>query len=234
MRPISPPFYTCTQCRFFLHKSCVELPRKMSHPLHQHPFILLVKPPVVYKYFHCNGCHCNGFVYHCHDKCNFKLDVQCSLRSSIMNHEGHEHQLILVSTLDREKCNSCDNDRIIFRCTYTNDCKFTLDFRCATLPAIIRYKSYEQLFTLCYKSEVDSDNEYYCDICEQPRNPKHWFYYCVDFDFPSHPKCILGECPNIKFGKTFTFDIHEHPLAFVDMSKGAHPPCNKCGRSCED
>jgi hypothetical protein len=34
MWPIYPPFYTCTPCRFFLHKSCVELPIKKSHPLH--------------------------------------------------------------------------------------------------------------------------------------------------------------------------------------------------------
>jgi len=28
MYPIFPPFYTCAPCGFFLHKSCVELPRK--------------------------------------------------------------------------------------------------------------------------------------------------------------------------------------------------------------
>jgi len=229
MWPISPPFYTCTQCGFFLHKSCVELPRKKLHPLHQHPLILLTESPYVYKHFFCGplGRHCNGFVYHC-DKCYFDLDVQCSLRSDIMNHEGHEHQLILLSTSDHETCSSCDNVGIIFRCA---SCEFTLDFRCATLPAIIRYRSYEQSFILCYKSEKDSDHEYYCDICEKARNPKHWFYYCADLDFPAHPECILGEDPNIKFGKTFMFDIHEHPLAFVDKRKGVHPLCNKCGKS---
>jgi len=181
------------------------------------------------KYFFCKalGRHCNGFVYHC-DKCYFDLDVQCSLRSDIMNHEGHEHQLILLSTSNNEKCNSCNRVGIIFCCAY---CEFTLDFRCATLPTIIRYRSYEQSFTLCYKSEKDYDHEYYCDICEKPRNPKHWFYYCADLDFPAHPECILGEDPNIKFGKTYTFDIHEHPLALVDKRKGVHPLCNKCGKS---
>jgi hypothetical protein len=247
MWPISPPFYTCTQCRFSLHKSCVELPSKKSHPLHQHPLILLKESPLVRKYFHCKACgrhYCNGFVYRC-DKCNFNLDVQCSLRSDIMNHKGHDqHQLILSSTSNFEKCSCCDlSSSNIFLCASSDDCKFTLDFRCATLPAIVRYRSYEQSFTLCYKSEDDSDDEYYCDICERPRNPKHWFYYCEDLDFPAHPKCILGEYPNIKFGKTFTFDIHEHPLAIVDKGKGenpfaiflkgkgAHLPCNKCGDS---
>jgi hypothetical protein len=238
MWPISPPFYICTQCRFFLHKSCVELPSKKSHPLHQHPLILHTESPnVVHGLFSCNACGrvCNGFVYCC-DKCDyFELDVQCSLRSDIMNHKGHEpHQLILSSTLNYENCSSCDYGGIIFfRCASSDDCKFTLDFKCATLPTIIRYRSYEQSFTLCYKSEDGSDDEYYCDICEQPRNPNHWFYYCADLDFPAHPNCILGKYPNIKFGKTFTFDTHEHPLAFVDKGEGAHPPCNECGDSCD-
>jgi hypothetical protein len=55
MWPISPPFYTCTQCRFFLHKSCVELPSKKSHPLHQHPLILHTESLRAWKYFRCNA-----------------------------------------------------------------------------------------------------------------------------------------------------------------------------------
>jgi hypothetical protein len=234
MWPISPPFYTCTPCRFFLHKSCVELPSKKSHSLHQHPLILLTEPPDAVTCFICDACKrpCNGFIYRC-DKCDFQLDVQCSLRSDIMNHKGHEpHQLILSSTSNYGECSSCDNHGIIFGCASSDDCKFTLDFKCATLPAIIRYRSHEESFKLCYKREDDSDDKYNCDICEQPRNPKHWFYYCADLDFPAHPECILGEFPNIKFGKTYKFDTHEHRLAFVDREKGAYPPCNTCGDSC--
>jgi hypothetical protein len=97
MWPIYPPFYICTSCTFFLHKSCVELLRKMSHLLHQHPLILLPSillpwPLYVNKCFSCNACKraCNGFVYHC-DKCYFDLDVQCSLIFDIFNHKGHEY-----------------------------------------------------------------------------------------------------------------------------------------------
>ncbi|XP_062170553.1 uncharacterized protein LOC133876292 [Alnus glutinosa] len=208
----------------------IEIAVEIKHISHEHDLKLIDEQ--LENDEKCDGCRSNGFVYHC-DKCNFDLDVQCSLRSDIMNHKGHDpHQLILSSTSNDEKCSSCDNDGIIFCCASSDDCKFTLDLRCVTLLAIIRYRSYEQLFTLCYKSEDDSDDEYYCDICEQPRNPKHWFYYCADLDFPAHPKCILGEYPNIKFGKTYKFDTHEHPLAFVDKSKGAHPRCNKCGDFC--
>ena len=34
VRAIFPPFYRCAKCNFFLHKSCIELPRKRRHPLH--------------------------------------------------------------------------------------------------------------------------------------------------------------------------------------------------------
>ena len=34
LRAILPPFYRCAKCNFFLHKSCIELPRKRRHPLH--------------------------------------------------------------------------------------------------------------------------------------------------------------------------------------------------------
>jgi hypothetical protein len=199
MWPIYPPFYTCTPCRFFLHKSCVELPTKKSHPLHRHPLILLPETLMLISIFGAMlvGAYCNGFVYHC-DECDFNLDVQCSLMPDIFNHEGHEHRLILYSASDYEKCSSCDSKGIIFRCAH---CEFTLDFKCATLPRTTKYGPYEQSFALCYKVEDDSEDEYYCDICEQPRDPNHWFYYCADIDFPAHPKCILGKYPLIKFGK---------------------------------
>jgi hypothetical protein len=189
MWPIYPPFYTCTPCRFFLHKSCVELPRKKSHPLHRHSLILLPKTPYVGKNVGCDACErmCNGFVYHC-DKCNFDLDVHCSLMPDIFNHEGHEHRLILFSVSNSEKCSSCDSKGKIFRCAH---CEFTLNFKCATLPLMTKYRPHEQSFTLCYKVEDDPDDEYYCDICEEPRDPKHWFYYCADLEFPAHPNCIL-------------------------------------------
>jgi hypothetical protein len=230
--PINPPFYTCIPCKFFLHKSCVELPRKKLHPLHRHPLFLFPETPYVIKPFGCNACLCgsNGFVYHC-EICNFDLDVQCSLMPDIFKHEGHEHRLILFGASNSEKCSSCDSKGKIFRCP---ECDFTLDFKCITLPLTTKYGPHEQSFALCYKDKYDPDDEYYCDICEEPRDPKHWFYYCGDLDFSAHPDCILEKKPLFKFGRTHKFDMHEHPLTFVDKSKGVHPPCNNCGDSCDD
>jgi hypothetical protein len=223
---ISLPFYSCVQCRFFLHKSCVELPKKKSHSLHRHTLILLPERPNA-RSFDCDACNrtCNGFTYCC-DKCDFDLDVHCSLIPDIINHDGHEHQLILSSkyTSYLDKCSSCDFHRkVLFRCA---DCEFTLDFKCATLPRTIRYGPYEQSFVLCYKDEDSSSNEYFCDICEEERDPKKWFYYCADLNFSAHPDCILGELSYVKSMR------HEHPLKLVDKSKVADRLCDECGSLC--
>jgi hypothetical protein len=195
MHPIFPhPFYSCAQCGFFLHKSCVELPRKMRHPLHPHLLTLFAKTPYAgFSSFYCNVCRrvCNGFTYHC-EECMFDADVQCSLISDILTHDGHEHPLILSRAPFDEKCSCCDNEGKVFRCA---DCDFTMDLRCATLPRIVRYRYFEQPFKLCHNAEDDFDGESYCDICEKERNPEHWFYYCADLSFSAHPDCILGEFP---------------------------------------
>ena len=191
VRAIHPPFYSCGKCSFFLHKSCVELPKRKQHPLHQHSLTLLTKTREK-----CNGYwqYYNGFSYSC-GRCTFDLDVQCSLMSDILTHEGHKHRLILSNTPYRQTCNGCDSERRnLFHCT---TCGFALDFRCATLPLTTRYEQHEHPFTLCYTAEDDS-GEYYCDICEEERNPKHWFYYCASCSYPAHPKCILGKEPNVK------------------------------------
>jgi hypothetical protein len=197
MLPIFPyPFYSCAQCGFFLHKSCVALPRKKRHPLiHPHLLTLFAKAP-----YNCSGlliCNVcdrsfNGFTYHCKE-CYFDADVQCSLISDIFTHDGHEHSLILSRMPYNEKCSCCDNSGRVFKCA---ECEFTLDVKCATLPHTMRYRQFEQSFKLCYKAEDDyEDDEYYCDICEEKRNPKYWFYYCIDMSFPAHPDCILGKSP---------------------------------------
>ncbi|KAF3964699.1 hypothetical protein CMV_011046 [Castanea mollissima] len=197
VQAIFPPFYSCVNCRFFLHESCAKLPRKKRHPLHQHLLTLFSKSPYYWtNTFQCYACerYCNGFSYRC-GRCNFNLDVPCSLISDILTHPGHEHRLLLSSIESKHNCSCCDSKiSPIFRCT---TCDFALDFKCATLPQTARYKQHEHPFTLRYIAEDDS-GEYYCDICEEERDPKHWFYYCANCDYPAHTKCILGKNPNLK------------------------------------
>ncbi|KAF5453996.1 hypothetical protein F2P56_023698 [Juglans regia] len=226
IRSICPPFYECAQCEFFLHKSCVELPTELRSSLHRHPLKLIFlgerKLSII-----CDACRhlCNGFVYHCAE-CDFDLDVQCSSIPDILKvHPSHkyDHQLILANSSEYNTCSSCGSKgRYNFSCV---DCKFTLDFKCLTRPRTMNYENHDHPFTLCYTLEDDS-GEYYCDICEKERDPKSWFYYCADCSYPTHPECILGNHPRIKFGKTFKFDFHQHPLTLVEKT---HAKCSRCG-----
>ena len=196
VQAIFPPFYNCVNCSFFLHESCAKLPKTMKHPLHPHPLTLF--PFFPFLEISCYACKrvCNGFVYICL-ACWFILDVSCSLISDILTHHGHEHPLLL-SSIESEQNWSCCDSKIypIFRCT---TCEFALDFKCVTLPQTTKYKQHEHKhpFALYYTIEDDS-GEYYCDICEEERDPKYWFYYYANCDYPVHPKCILGENPNLK------------------------------------
>ena len=107
-----------------------------------------------------------------------------------------------------------------------------MDFQCARLPLTTRYKQHEHPFTLNYAVEHDS-SDYYCDIREEERDPKHWFYYCADCSYPVHPKCILAKYPNIKFGGDYTFDCYPHPFTIIEKTKD-HPKCHECGYPCKE
>ncbi|XP_040946227.1 uncharacterized protein [Gossypium hirsutum] len=96
MRPISTPFYSCEQCKFFLHKECAELPRNKRHPFHKHLLTLTNSNP---KF--CSACERldNGFSYKCNDgDCRqfFECDIRCTLLSNTLEHPSHEHSLFLI------------------------------------------------------------------------------------------------------------------------------------------
>ncbi|XP_042990015.1 uncharacterized protein LOC122317145 [Carya illinoinensis] len=222
IRSVFPPFYARAQCGFFLHKLCAELPKKLQHSLHQHLLKLIFLREQ--KPFRCDGCWhpCNGFNYRC-DECNFDLDVLCSLIPDILiDPSPEQHQLILARSSENKMCSSCGSHRKHkFSCV---DCEFTLDFKCLTLPHMTNYKEHDHPFILCYTSE-DNSGEYYCDICEGTRDPKCRFYYCADCSYPAHPECILEKYPNLKYERTFKYNIHQHPLALVQKTSR----CLKCG-----
>ncbi|XP_065623842.1 uncharacterized protein LOC136065086 [Quercus suber] len=188
---LTPSFYRCVHCSFFLHISCTKLPSIKQHPLHQHPLTL-----TYHKYFFCIVCGqwCNGLRYFC-QRCYFELDVQCSLASNTLTHACHEHHFYLSTANYNQKCSICGSE--LYRVFHCTTCEFVLDFKCTTLPQSAWYNQHEHPFTLCYTPEDDS-GEYYCDICEKERDSKQWFYYCADCNFPAHSECILGEFPNKK------------------------------------
>lgn len=185
-------FYNCEQCNIFLHETCAKLPKKKRHLLHQHPLTLVSRGDCV---FYCRACECyrKGFSYTC-DECNsFSFDVQCSSLPETLKHESHQHSLLLA-IYSKDQCKACSrliNDgyyRPRFVCT---ECDFALCFGCASLPLVARYEyDLHDFLKLTYGVEDDS-GEYYCFICEERRNPDHWFYYCEKCDFAAHIRCIF-------------------------------------------
>jgi hypothetical protein len=232
---IFTPFYGCAQCNFFLHIRCTKLPATIKRGIFQkHPLTLRSSDPNTdaTRLFECIVCgrHRQGFLYTC-NKCIYcNYDVQCCLIPNSLKHNGHQHSLYLAMRPSLETCNACGKTNDLnFVCTTCN--KFTLCFRCATLPLVARYKYDTHLLQLSYTRENDFE-EYYCLICEEERdNPDHWFYYCEKCKFTAHTRCLIGE--SINYGRTFTHKDHEHPLTIVQKTILC-PPCDECGESFVD
>ncbi|XVF84207.1 hypothetical protein PTKIN_Ptkin17bG0007000 [Pterospermum kingtungense] len=228
--PISTPFYSCDNCKFFLYKNCAELPRIKRHPFHKH--FLTLKNVVDYP-LTCRVCfrpH-HGFRYECLKKhSSFHIDIQCSLLSDTLKHPGHEHPLFLVHSY-QGKCRGCLYKGFkILAYTCTKRCDFTLDIRCVTLPLTAWYKYDTHPLTLTY-SDDSSPSQHYCDLCEKERHPNLWFYYCADCDNSLHINCAIGDYPLIKLGSQVIAVLHRHPLTFVKNIWNC-PPCKKCGELC--
>ncbi|CAK9166351.1 unnamed protein product [Ilex paraguariensis] len=94
VQPISHPFYCCTQCVYFLHLNCANLPPEIQHPLHQHP-IQLSNFSEFYRLTGCEACESynNGFFYKCDTCKSFAIDVKCALLPASIVHEAHKHSL---------------------------------------------------------------------------------------------------------------------------------------------
>ncbi|XWS07802.1 hypothetical protein CRYUN_Cryun41cG0022100 [Craigia yunnanensis] len=225
---ISAPYYHCSECNFFLHKSCAELPWKKKLWFHQHqtyPHTLITD-----CIFRCGVCNfeCSGFAYKCDNPaCRYSC-LRCALVDSETS-QGHEHLLWFLEGKEAE-CNACgEKSTVEYWC---NDCNFVVHDKCLKLPQIALHKCDEHPLKLTYHDDNDYVQYHYCDICEKSRNPNHWFYHCAICDTTVHPKCVLGKYTFIKPGSRYNEGDHPHrPLIFVQ--KG-YSECHKCGKPCLD
>ncbi|KAL1185734.1 hypothetical protein V6Z11_A01G133100 [Gossypium hirsutum] len=214
--PIDTSYYCCSQCDFFLHKACAELPVKK------------------HIWFHfCQRLHklTSGRI----------LDVvisyclRCSSVSDLARYQGHEHLLHPFLFNYEELCSACgESVGFAYAAMRCKPCNFNLHRTCLTLPITAQHSFDVHPFKLTY--HVDDENyseSHYCDICERERNPKHWFYHCSACNTSAHSKCVLQEYPFIKSGTIYTKEDHPHPLTFVKKVE-FYPECHKCGKHCLD
>ncbi|CAA7050585.1 unnamed protein product [Microthlaspi erraticum] len=92
--------FKCTKsdCDYFLHKSCFDLPRETRHKSHpDHPLTLLYSPTYESSAYSCDACgeDGSGFAYNC-SICKWDLHVGCAFMPELVEREGHAHPLKLL------------------------------------------------------------------------------------------------------------------------------------------
>jgi hypothetical protein len=171
------------------------------------------------------GPHLEEIQHFSHEK--HKL-ILCSTFNAVQfrKHEGHQHPFCLAQDSKNRKCKACpkDNKRYVFVCT---KCDFIWGIGCANLPLVARHKYDTHLLKFTYAGE-DNCREYYCLICEEKRDPNHWFYYCKECNFSTHTECVLKNYPRFTIESTYKSEYHKHALTFVQKTNDSYQYCKGC------
>ncbi|KAH7515302.1 hypothetical protein FEM48_Zijuj10G0012300 [Ziziphus jujuba var. spinosa] len=206
-------------CMYYLHVHCFRLPKKMKHPLHPQHTLTLLEGPQLPKVdpkvddainlapgrhisstrFHCNACQhsfTNKFVLHCKQCPEFNLDIGCAYINPNFKFDGHDHLLAYIDSYRglRDRCAVCNAlfgfRGKVYRCV---DCNFNVHKACLSLPLSVDYEDHVHPFTLITSLNEDEDGKYYCDVCEERREPNHGLYCCVECgpSFVAHFECVL-------------------------------------------
>ncbi|KAK3043430.1 hypothetical protein RJ639_002009 [Escallonia herrerae] len=214
---ISGAGFGCTQCNFYLHKWCAELPQSIKHPIHP-AHSLTLGSRARGHFCQCDACDeaCDGFTYYC-ETCYFNLHSMCASIPSSLANEIHQHPL----TLSRKRpystsCKACGNEctGTVFEC---EACDLVLDFKCALLPYTVMHRCHVDPLRLTFVGVGDDESdEFYCDACEQRRDPTHWVYYCKECEFSAHMSCVVSELlGGFPLPGLLQFDHHEHLISLV-------------------
>ncbi|KAJ0088734.1 hypothetical protein Patl1_32945 [Pistacia atlantica] len=190
------PSYNCSQCNFFLHKTCAELPLKIKHPFHRkHPLVLIPDTSNVSwrrpACFFCNE-SCRRFAYSC-SNCACYLNIKCATLSCVIEPEAREHQIIHWMRAIPFTCNACgekESEQTPYFCTA---CRVKVHKSCMSLPHSIKIIQHNH--PLCrnhFFHENVSAGSLNCGICEKEVNSECGSYYCPDYcNFIAHVSCAL-------------------------------------------
>lgn len=198
--------YCCIYCDFFMHISCVEIPKEIPHPFHwQHH--LLASPMQVNESRDCKACNqlITGISLSCWI-CYFHLHVSCvNPFTRALKHECHNHSLFYFMDESSEslKCRICHErcQDSFYRCL---ECNSNFHVECIPLPCVLKHDECHQHPLMLFDSlkVVYDCEEYRCDICEQEGNTEHHAYYCDECKFIAHIECVI---PEVRINFTFTY-----------------------------
>ncbi|KAF5725456.1 hypothetical protein HS088_TW23G00178 [Tripterygium wilfordii] len=184
--------YVCRGCKFFLHKSCVELPEEIKHHFDTATtfgLLACLEPAII-----CSACKedFHGFTY-MRQSGGMEVGIDCSFLKPSLKVEQHKHSLTYFEKKVRGmKCSACGNrcKAQIFRCV---KCNFNLHFSCAPILRTIKHECHIDPLTLKKLEGEDETEDHYCDACEERRIPNQLVYYCEECDFAVHIECVLSE-----------------------------------------
>ncbi|GKC98702.1 C1-like protein [Tanacetum coccineum] len=154
-KPISPSdsTYGCTECRFFLHKSCAQLPLTINLPsIFQHPLKLINFRTTGYKSFTCFVCGLHLFAHWlcycpngdvkifvaciscCVVEISHKVEADAIKKQATVKfeHEGHpEHTLTLQLRPASFRCDVCHtkDEGLFYQC---DSCDFWIHQTCTS------------------------------------------------------------------------------------------------------
>ncbi|KAG8479285.1 hypothetical protein CXB51_029086 [Gossypium anomalum] len=203
------PSYFCPQkmCYYISHESCLRLPQKIQVPFHLNHMLVGRQVPYINSSLKCYACTLylgsGKFAYSC-EHCNFDLHTICanSLRRPLKceflqddlyyfgrNHESFRSPCLSIK-FDCYECDGRCNGEPFYRCLKG---KINFHLKCVPIPVKSKY----HIHPLILKDSFieDDSGKYYCDFCEEERNPNDDIYYCQECNgqITTHIECVLPE-----------------------------------------
>jgi hypothetical protein len=187
---IHAPAYKCSHCKFFLHKSCAELPREIQHPVHPN-HTLFIRAPAWANV--CDACdkRCGRcFFYRCNG-CDFDIDIESASFWLTKLDDGHQHeffpiihQIHFTCQVSGEDCNSIAQ--------VCHICQLLTHIKCSRMPRTLRIMADGHLLTLIYslgKVIKEHRDHVFCQLRYKKLNLKYAGYYCQQCNFVAHLNC---------------------------------------------
>ncbi|XVF56000.1 hypothetical protein PTKIN_Ptkin06aG0081100 [Pterospermum kingtungense] len=225
-------YYGCTEsdCKFYLHRICADLPLTIDHPFyHRHALNLQKKPPNVLNYFFCDVCWDQSEIFYNCSTCDYAVDVKCALLPqfiagdfSKIHHSSHAHPLIFTTKkkgiVKIHPCVACQESTPgpIYSCANI-DCEFYIHKKCAELPPTVAHPSHRKHPLLLLTNAPPHQDMCSCHLCTNHING--FIYHCSLCQFDLQIKHIFSS--GIEIGS------HEHP--FYRVSKPMSFICDACG-----
>ncbi|KAH1083794.1 hypothetical protein J1N35_023555 [Gossypium stocksii] len=230
---ISGTAFYCQLCNVSKHISCADKlnrdrPLKIIHPLHLQHRLQLERD--YSQDFICDKCLyiSTGYRYRC-SSCDFVLDLTCASsvsgqlpkdqeplrfkdgKKKTIFHHSHRH---VLSFFKYRKLREEDYD--CFWCE-----KHLLPSEVCYGCTGSTHKYHRHPLSMMELLKEDDSEKYYCDVCENERNPKDPVYYCQNCTFIAHIQCVLDQ-------SLFRPIIHPHQMYEITEELKGGNYCSGC------